>query len=672
MAALSSLFEPVTIGNVEVPNRLMITVHGVILPLQRYIRYLTERADRGVGLVGITAGLDIHFYPTFPTPYYPAYDGHLDAVWPNPATFEGILWYDERVIPQLQPVAEAVHQVGAKCVGQVFHLGGNRHGDNLMPAVAPSPIRDDADHEIPHELEQEEIDDLVLAFGHSARRIREAGLDMVEIHAAHGYLIAQFLSPLTNRRTDRYGGSLENRMRFLMEVIAAIRQQVGDEYPVGIRMNVDEMADGGLTVADSQEIARRLDPHLAYFNISGGSYTGLKDGVKMSYVTSWYEKPGPNVPMAAAIKGVVDKPVIVAAQIIDPAHAARIIADGSADMVGVARAMIADPHWARKAREGRLEDIRKCAGNNECHAIGHRQPSVTCAINPGAGREDEFDLAPAKAKKRVLVVGGGAAGMEAALVAAQRGHQVTLCERDDTLGGQLSAIARISFRGRFADYIDYQEKQLRKAGVEVRLSTEVSLDVVHGMQPDAVVNATGSVPQVPSLPGSRAGVVDAIQVFRGQVEVGERVLVVGGLEDHLPAPSTAEFLASQGKRVTLITELRDIGENIEHATLFMLVKRLLELGVETMPLTRFVAAGAEGVRVLNVFTRQETLLERLETIVFVSGNQAQDDLYRGLKGTVPELYNVGDSRAPRRLIHAVREGSRAGRLIGLLAPGTKL
>lgn len=650
------LFQPIQLGPVQVRNRVMMTTHGPRLPLGRYLRYLEERARGGIGLIGISAGLGVYNEPTGPGRFLPAYAPDLDAVLPDPTTPEGIAYYDDTVIPALRKQAEAVHRHGAACVGQVLHLGAAKHQDNYRPAVAPSAVVDEYDRHVPHELDEEEIAHLVAAFGHAARRVKEAGMDGVEVHGAHGYLFQQFLSPLTNLRTDGYGGSLERRLRFLIEVLDAIRVRVGPRFLVGLRINGDEFAEGGLTNQDIVEVARRVEGRLGYLNISGGNYTGLKRGLALAYVAPWYVPPGPNVPMAAAVKKAVRIPVIVAGKITDPAQAERILAEGAADMVGMTRAFIADPHFVQKALEGKADDIRRCVGANECHFPGRQ---AVCMVNAAAGREEELDFAPASVPRRVLVIGGGPAGLEAARVAALRGHRVTLWERSDTLGGQLRVIARDPNRANLLDFLHWLERQDRGLGVEVRLQMEAAVDSVAAEGADVVLVATGSATYVPPVPVTGpTTVVTDLAVLQGRVPPGRRVLVVGGLEDHLAPPTVAELLAGQGKQVEVITELLTVGEGVEPATLYLLTKRLLEKGVVLTPLTALKAIEHGAVVVENTLTRRERRIPDVDAVVLACGRRANDALARALKGRLRELHLVGDCRAPRRIVHAVLEAAR--------------
>jgi thioredoxin reductase len=522
-------------------------------------------------------------------------------------------------------------------------------------------VVDEHHRQVPHELGDEEIAELVRAFGHAARRVRDGGMDGVEVHAGHFYLINQFLSPYTNHRTDRYGGSWENRSRFLSEVLDAIRSHAGAGFPIGIRINGEEFVEGGLTLDDMKRVAQDLEGRVAYLSVSGGTYTGLKKGIKMAYVSPWFVPPGPMVPYAAEIKKVVKTPVMVVGRINDPEQAERIIAEGYADMVGMTRALIADPEFPKKARDGRAREIRKCIGTNECHYAGR---PIACTINAAAGREEELALHPAPVRRRLLVIGGGPAGMEAARVAALRGHRVVLCERRMRLGGQMAIVARDPNREQVAGFLEYLQRQVEEAGVEVRLGVEVTPEMVAGLTPDAVVVATGSRPYVPPAPGmDQKNVVTAAQVLEGEVKAGRRVLVVGGLEEHMPPLGIAEFLADQGKRVEVLSELLVAGEGLETTLLHVLTKRLLDKGITLTPLTAVEAVRGRTVLAANSFTGQRRTITGVDTVVLACGSRADDTLARALKSRAGELHLIGDCRAPRRMLHAIMEGARAASLV---------
>ena len=660
--AFKRLFEPLTIGNFTVRNRIVNTTHGSGHGERRDLRYLQERARGGAGLIGIhSAG--VTNFPLGPGMWQPNLGADFDTRLPNPATPEGIEYFDRVGIPSLKKRADVIHAEGAKIFGQVYNPGAGTHRDSLQPAFGPSTVPEPFDAAIPHELSEEEIAGVVMAYAHGIRRAKEGTLDAAEIHGAHGYLITEFLSPKFNRRSDRYGGSRENRVRIVLEIVAAAREMVGN-YPIGIRVGLD--GDGehnGLTVEDLAAMCALIGPHVEYISVSGGNYTGLADGLEIAYVSPWYTGPAQNIKAAAAIKKQVKVPVIVTGKITDPFMAESILADGDADMIGMVRALIADPELPKKAQEGRADDIRMCISMDECHYIGHARKPVMCAVNAEAGREEEMVITPAAVKKTVLVVGAGPAGMEAARCAALRGHHVYLCDREKFLGGTVRFIAQDPNRRNLNDMTVFFQRELRRAKVELLLGDEITPELVTEMSPDTVIIATGGRPFVPEIAGLASGhVLTAIDVLNGAKPKGTRVLVVGGMDDHIGAPTIAEFMADQGCTVEMISEQVDLALGTEHPTRYLLVKRLLTKNVTISMMHRLALLEGNRATLLHTFTRRERIAE-FDSVVLAAGTRADDRLAKALKGKVKEMHLIGDSLAPRRIMHAVLDGARAGRSI---------
>jgi 2,4-dienoyl-CoA reductase-like NADH-dependent reductase (Old Yellow Enzyme family)/thioredoxin reductase len=655
------LFEPLAIGNFSIRNRIVNTTHGTQLGEARDLRYLQERARGGAGLIGLHGSHGVASYAVGPAPFSSAPD--WDQRPPSPVTQEGIAFYDEVAIPYMRKRADVVHAEGAKCFAQVYHLGAASHAQRIFPPVGPSPVPDPYDALVPHPLDDEQIEELVLTYAHGIRRVWEAGLDAAEIHGAHGYLVNEFLSPYFNRREDKWGGSRPNRLRFLRSILQRAREMVGD-FPIGLRIGVD--GDGhnrGITEAELVELARDLSGELAYLSITGGNYSGFGEGYEKAYVSPWYREPGFNVPAAAAVKAAVEIPVIVAGRIADAAVAEGILADGAADMVGMVRALIADPELPNKVRSGRAGEVRMCLGLSECHYIGPHRTPVTCAVNAAAAREAEMDLVPADRPKTVVVVGAGPAGLETARVARLRGHHVYLCERERELGGTPRKLGLDPNRRNLRDHVVFFESQLARLGVELLLGQETTADELAAFAPDAVVVATGGRPLVPDVPGlDPASVCTVFDVLAGKAELTDRVVVVGGLDGHIGAPTIAEFLADQGRHVELITEHVEFAPGAEDGTRLALLNRLLNKDVLVSRCHRLAAVKDGAVVVEETFTHRSRVIQHA-SVVLACGLVPNDGLAGELRGRVPAVHVIGDALAPRRLMHATLEGARVGRLL---------
>ena len=651
---LRSLFTAIQVGRLTLKNRIYSSGHAEAMaeggrPTERLQRYHEGKARGGCALTIFGGSSSVH-------PSSPA------AAWKQIAN------HDDSIIPAYRAIANAVHRHECLVFTQLTHLGRRAQSDpeagNVL--LAPSQIPERVHREIPHELEAEQIDELVRAFGEAARRCRDGGLDGIEISMAHNHLIDQFWSPLFNERSDEYGGSLENRMRFGMEVLTEIRRRVGGDFVVGARISGDERTPGGLTTRDMAAIARRLAESglVDFLSIIGGgahSYT-----LQAAAVPNMSFAPGVFVPLATLIKEAVPgTPILHASRIVDPRHADRIVADGHVDVVGMTRALIADPDLPRKAREGRLDDIRTCVGANEgCIDRIYQGKAVTCVQNPATGREAELgDVRPASTPKKVVVVGGGVAGLEAARMAALRGHRVLLLEKATELGGQVLLAARAPARAEYAGIVRFLASQIRKLGVDVRLGVEATPDLVLAQHPDAVVVATGSHPYVPPVPGGDGKhVVTDRDVLGGEAKVGANVVVVDDVHTE-EALSTAELLLDQGKRVEVISPLFYVGQDVGVTSIAPLYARLYTKGVVLTPCTELRAVEGSTVVVRNVYSDAERRIEAVDTVVLAVGSRSTDALYRALKGQVPALYAAGDCVAPRGVHQAILDGTRAARAI---------
>lgn len=565
------------------------------------------------------------------------------------------------VIPFLRRRAEAVHAEGAKVFGQVYHPGAAPHAQRLDVPLSPSGVVDPYDALTSHVLTDEEIEELVVAFAHGIRRVQEAGFDAAEIHGAHGYLVTQFLSPHTNRREDAWGGDCARRTRFVLEVVAAARALVGPDFPIGIRVGVDAVgSDAGLTTEELAATCALIAPSMAFVSVSGGSYIGLGDGPQLAYVSPWYREPAHNADAARAVKAVCDVPVFVTGRIADAALAESILADGVADMVGMVRALIADPDLPRKLEAGHPERVRMCLGMSECHHIGEHRAPVTCAVNAAAGREVEMRITRVRQARTVIVVGAGPAGMEAARVSAERGHAVYLADRERSIGGTPRLLATDPNRRNLADLVAFQEPELRRLGVQFVLGHDVAADDIAEFGADVVVVATGGVPVRPEVAGGEAA-IPVLDVLRGVTPATGAVVVVAGNDSHLAAGTSAELLADRGYRVEVVSEQMDFAVGVEQGTRLPLLQRLRTKGVRLSQMHRLAAVGDGVVTVVDTIRREERTVDDA-TAVLACGLTADDSLASALRGRVPVVV-VGDALAPRRIMHATIDGARAAMAI---------
>ena len=457
--------------------------------------------------------------------------------------------WDDSIIPQFRQMSEAIHRHGALCLSQISHRGRRGHSwYSGVPLWAPSDTREERHREWPHVMTKREIREVIDAWAAAAVRLRKGGYDGCDVPFYGGHLLENFLSPLTNKRTDEYGGSLENRCRLIGEVLRAVRDAVGPEFIIGVRHSGDHFVPGGMSREELLEVARLVDGLgiADYWMVSGSNPETLK--YEAMVTPSLYHPKGLFNDLAALTRSVVKVPVIVAGRVMTVEQAEAALAAGVCDLVGMTRALIADPELPRKTSEGRVDDIRVCVGASEgCIGRLRQGKAIGCVQNPMIGREAELGvIRPAERPKRVVVVGGGAAGLEAARVAAIRGHRVTLFEADRVLGGQILAAAKAPKREDYAKIADWLGRQVEKAGVDVKLGVRATADAVLALKPDAVVVATGATARIPDLPGvDLPHVTTTVEALLGRVTPGRRVVVVDE-DGHYAAPTTADLLAGQG------------------------------------------------------------------------------------------------------------------------------
>jgi 2,4-dienoyl-CoA reductase-like NADH-dependent reductase (Old Yellow Enzyme family) len=649
-AVFPHLLSPLTVGGVQIRNRAFSTAHGTGFGAggaitDRHIEYHRARAHGGIGLIVLEAT---------------SVDDSPIGVGTGGANLRNT---GEEVIPQYRRIAAAVHAEGAKLFCMLSHSGRNTTmGRDGQPPVAPSPIPMDRTRDIPHELEPDEIATIVRNFGAAASRCRAGGLDGVELSFTHGNLVQEFLSPASNKRTDEYGGSEANRLRFAREVLEACRAAVGPDFVLGIRYSADELVPDGYHLADGIRYAQQMVAwgRLDFVDVSAGTNSSMWS--RSIHYPTISSGPRPLVPFAKAIRAALDVPVFCIGKIADPADAEAIVAAGEADMVGMTRAHIAEPAIIRKLLEGRAEDIRICFhGNEACFSRQQRVGDITCVYNPRTGREHAWErLQPTDKPKSVLVVGGGPAGLEAARVAARRGHDVVLHERSDGLGGQVRLLARTPYRQDYLQIVTWLERQARRAGTLVRLNSELGAEDALTLNPDVVIVATGAADARPDVPGADLpGVFTAREVLAG-ANLGRRV-VIGDWDGRHMAMSVAEALAQRGHAVEIVTSAFYVGMDIDLLTWRPAYERLQKLGVRLTPLEEIIAL-RPGEMVTQRIDQSERTIEA-DSIVLCSKGRAERGLYRALKGRVPELHAVGDCWSPRQIEQAVYEGARAARMI---------
>jgi 2,4-dienoyl-CoA reductase-like NADH-dependent reductase (Old Yellow Enzyme family)/thioredoxin reductase len=635
-----NLFSPIKIGAVTIPNRIVMTGAFNRLTGDRLLHYYVARAKGGVGLI-------------MSTPHHP-------------------FMTTDDMIPDLKKVADAVHQYPAKIFAQLFHHGGRAWarmmGGGVSLAASPIKVRVPfvtGGQNVPRQMDKDDIRRTVKAYGATALRMKNAGYDGLEIMAAWGMLQAEFLSSVLNIRTDEYGGSLENRMRFLLECIDAIRENIGPDYPLGVRFNADELVQRvwwtdrhGNTLDEAKEIARRLEAtsKLNYLFACVGTF-GAGHFPPMQFPLGAFTY------ISAGIKEVVELPVVTVGRINDPVLAETILANNQADLIGMTRAVMCDPEMPNKVREGRLEEIRRCIACNEgCLGPNFLALPIACSLNYETGREQMGPIQVAENKKTVMVIGGGAAGLEAARVAALRGHKVDLYEKEDTLARELDIAAKAPGRQDFAEAKRYYANQMKLLDVNVHLGVTVTPEMVLEQKPDAVVVATGGVPFIPAIPGANNNAVETRQVLLEEVEVGQNVLVVD-YQNHMYALDVADFLAERGKKIELITDTVFAGSEVDTATIETAYFNILSKGVVITPLTSIKEIQGKTIITYNVITNAEKQIEGIDTVVFCTDEKANDALYYSLKGQVKELYLVGQALSPRRLLDSIADAYVVARVL---------
>ncbi|TRM10570.1 FAD-dependent oxidoreductase [Lentibacillus cibarius] len=647
-----TLFSPFQIGHRNVKNRIVSTAHASGfdsgLLNKRHARYLVRKAAGGAGLIMTFGSASVYKYSS--------------------ASYGSISLWDPENEPLLTDLADQVHAHGALIMSQATHMG--RRGDSAIsgqPLQAPSAISEGVHRETPHVLRVEEIPPIIDAFADAAARLERCGWDGIEITSFSGHLIEQFWSPAINKRTDRYGGDFDGRMRFSEEVIEAVAEAVSDDFIIGFRMTGDPITDDlGLDQDDMLEIAQRLDSlgHIDLFHISGGNAA--------TYAAQSAVVPGDTFARSTynhasrRMKANLSVPVLVAGRILDPEQAERALVNDDCDLVGMTRAIIADPDLPQKTMDGELSQIRPCNACTEgCIGRLYNGMPIICTVNPAVNDSSLEKFDPADHRRHILIVGGGPAGMEAARVAAERGHDVTLLERGEQLGGQMAAAVAAPERPHYGRHIAWLKRELERLNVDVQLNTDVTLEKLIELDPDKVVLATGSYPDIHAATENvTTRCVTDIAILEQEVtmEQGERVMVYDR-EGKFRGASIANFAANAGAaQVELVTPLWSVCEDLDAMQKPELYRLLAENQVVLSPNQQLAGQKDGHLLLRDVWSGNERRVDDVDLVIFVGYQTAEDTLYEQVKQADPQVdvHMIGDAIAPRRLSDAISEGVRIG------------
>lgn len=598
--------------------------------------YYEARAKGGAGLI-IVENVAVDFHRNIHAPNRPAIDNDLP-------------------LPRLAKLVKIIKKHGARAFIQLNQSGrmGKSRLTGFQP-VAPSPIPFSSgafpQGEMPKELTREEINGIVNLFAQAASRAKKAGFDGIEVHAAHAYLLAEFLSPFTNKRQDLYGGCLENRARILIEVIQAIRKTVGNDYSVGCRLNGQEYGvEEGLTLGDTQTIAKMINSMVDFLHITAWGYGN-------SSLVNSPDTAGGLLSLSEAIKKVVTVPVIAVGR-LTPEVGEQAIRDGKADIIAMGRGLLADPDLPNHLLSGKPEVIRPCIACHHCMDAGYlKNTSISCAVNGAVGQEREYEMKPTKKSKKIAIIGAGPAGMEAARVLALRGHKVILFEKEDYLGGQMSlAMATSHKRKRIEPLLDYFTTQLSRLHVETKLNTEANTDLIADYAPDAVILATGAKPIIPPIPGvEQDNVFTAIDILAGRVKAGQKVFIIGGGSIGC---ETAEFLVEKGKEVTVAEILPELASDMGFRDRHRLLMRMNTLPINFITNVRCNEIHKDGVIVTTRDSQSQSI--RADTVVLAVGTKQNNTLYLLLRKKVVETHLAGDCCRLGKIAGAMGDGLRLG------------
>lgn len=633
-----NLFSKGKIGNLELKNRIVMPAMGTSLASYNgeaspeLIAFYEERAKAGCGLI-ITEITRI--------------DDEFGVGTPNQLSATNI-----KQIPSLERLAKAVHKYDTKIFVQLHHPGRESHGHLIdgRQIVAPSPIACKVCKEEPRELTTVEVENLVKKFVTGAKIAQMAGIDGVELHGAHGYLICQFLSPYTNKRIDKYGGDFDGRMRFITEIILGIRQVCGKNFPISVRIDGDEFVEGGINLEEATKIAKYLESlGVDAINVSSGIYeTGFTIIEPIGLKEGWKKH------LAKTIKAAVNIPVIAVNNIKHPEVAEELLGEGVMDFAGIGRSQLADSQWVLKAYEGRSEDIKPCISCLHCIEELEKCRATKCAVNPVMGRELEFDNLVVNGENKVVaVIGAGPAGLEASRTLALKGYKVVLFEEESALGGMVSLGSNPPDKEKLTWFINYYKKALSDLGVEIRLNTRATLEMIKELNPYAVFVATGSTPFIPNIEGiNNANVLNVSEVLSGRnIIENQNVVVIGS---GMTGCETAEYLAVRGNKLTLVEMLPEIGTGIYPANLYTVIKNLNTHGAKFLTSHKLMKITETSVELLNLKTNEPVTITA-DKVVLSLGIKPNNSLVQELEKHFSIVKVIGDAEKPGRIAEAVRQ-----------------